>query len=93
MRTRSHSISAASVSIVPVVSIVRAATEEKTQLSSDTSDESDEGEYEHERLYVYLGDNEWMLRSDYEEHDEDDEDDEDDRVGFGDDFGDGDVTG
>jgi hypothetical protein len=42
---------------------------------------------------VYLGDNEWMLRSDYEEHDEDDEDDEDDRVGFGDDFGDGDVTG
>ena len=37
-----------------------------------------------------------MLRSDYEEHmldDEDDEDDEDDRVGFGDDFGDGDVTG
>jgi len=46
-------------------------------------------------LYINLGDNEWMLRSDHEEHVEDDEAraDEDDEEGFGDDFGDSDVIG
>ena len=72
---------------------MRAAVEEKTQLHSDKSDEDDEGDDEHDRLYINLGDNEWMLRSDHEEHMEDDEADEDDEEGFGDDFGDSDVIG
>ena len=80
MRTRSHSVS--------VAPVVRAATEESDK--SDEDDEGDEGDDEFDRLYINLGDNEWMLRSDHEEHMEDDEVDEE---GFGDDFGDSDVIG
>lgn len=73
-RTRSRSVPAVPISVAPAaVSIVRAAIVEKTQLHTDTSDE---GESEYERLYVCTGDNEWMLRSDYEDHIEDDEGDE-----------------
>ena len=77
-----------------------AAIEEKTQLRSDTSDEGDSEDIDEddsddidpEHDHVYLGDGEWMLRSEYEEqneeHYEGDSEEEEGDEGVGEDLGD-----